>query len=77
MDVNDAEKFVNVWCIWERGRSDGIDQTIAIVEKLLCCNPTTAQQRETLLWLYDSLLETKGCRSGLKSRSRKSGGRRK
>jgi hypothetical protein len=57
MDINDAEKFVYAWGMWERGRSDGIAQAVEIVEKLVCREGMTAQQRDVLCSLYDSLLK--------------------
>ena len=61
MDINDAEKFVNVWGMWERGRSNAMAESIEMVEKFLCRDGQTAQQREALLALYDSLIEAKIC----------------
>jgi hypothetical protein len=45
--------------MWERGRSDAMAKTIEMVEKFLCRDGVTAQQREALLALYDSLIEAK------------------
>jgi len=59
MDINDAEKFVYAWGMSERGRSDAMAKTIEMVEKFLCRDGVTAQQREALLALYDSLIEAK------------------
>jgi hypothetical protein len=59
MDINDAEKFVYAWGMWEGGRSDAMAKTIEMVEKFLCRDGVTAQQREALLALYDSLIEAK------------------
>jgi hypothetical protein len=55
----DAERFVFAWGFYERGRLGGLGQAIEMVEKLLCRGGVTAEQREVLLGLYDSLLETK------------------
>jgi hypothetical protein len=63
MDINDAEKFVYAWGMWERGRSDGIALAIQMVEKLLCGEGTTEGQREILVGLYNSLREAKNHRS--------------
>ena len=59
MDINDAEKFVYALGMWERGRSDAMAKTIEMVEKCLCRDGVTTQQREALLALYDSLIEAK------------------
>ena len=59
MDINDAGKFGYAWGIWERGRSDGIAQAIEMVDRLLCREEMTTQQRQVLRSLYDSLLKTK------------------
>lgn len=59
MGIKDAEKFVQEWGIWERGRLDGIAQAIEMVEMLLVHEGRTAQQREVLLKLYDSLVQAK------------------
>jgi hypothetical protein len=59
MDICDAETFVFGWGFYERGRSGGLGEAIEMVEKLLCRGGVTAEQREVLLELYDSLLETK------------------
>ena len=59
MDINDAEKFVYAWGMWERGRSDAMAKSIEMVEKFLCRDGVTAQQREALLALYDSFIEAK------------------
>jgi hypothetical protein len=59
MDINDAEKFVYAWGMWERGRSDGTAKAIEMVEEFLCRDGVTAQQREALVWLYDSLIKAK------------------
>ncbi len=54
--IRDADKFVYAWGMWERGRSDGITLATEMVEKFLCDDVRSAQQREVLLALYDSLL---------------------
>ena len=59
MDINDAEKFVYAWGVWERERSDVMAKSIEMVEKFLCGDGVTARQREALLALYDSLIEAK------------------
>ncbi len=63
MDINDAEKLIYAWGMWERGRSDGIALAIEMVERLLGGEGTTAGQREILVRFYDSLWETKNQRS--------------
>jgi hypothetical protein len=56
--INDGEKFIRAWGIWERGRSHGIAEAIELVDKFLCGGGGLAEeQREILLRLYDSLLE--------------------
>jgi hypothetical protein len=59
MDINDAEKFVYARGMWERGCSDAMAKSIEMVEKFLCRDGVTAQQREALLALYHSLIEAK------------------
>ncbi|WP_077081023.1 hypothetical protein [Mycobacterium numidiamassiliense] len=57
MEINDAEKFVRSWGIWERGRSHGVAEAVETVDKFLSGGGLTAGQREILLRVYDSLLE--------------------
>lgn len=45
MDINDAEKFVYAWGMWERGRSDGIALAIQMVERRLCGEGMVEGQR--------------------------------
>jgi hypothetical protein len=59
MNIDDAESFVYAWGLWERGRAEGIEHAIEMVENRLCREGTNAQQREVLIDLYDSLRETK------------------
>jgi hypothetical protein len=59
MDINDAEKFDYAWGMWARGRSDGMAQAVEMIEKFLCREGMTAQQRDVLGSLYDSLLKVK------------------
>ena len=49
MDINDVDKFVYSWGMWERGLSDAMAKSIEMVEKFLCRDDVTAQQREALL----------------------------
>jgi hypothetical protein len=62
MDLNDAEKMIYAWGMWERGRSDGIALAIEKVERLLCQEEMNGQQRKVLLGLYDSFLDAKAYR---------------
>jgi len=62
MDLNEAEKMIYAWGMWERGRSDGIALAIEKVENLLCQRDVSGQQRTVLLGLYDSFLEAKAYR---------------
>ena len=57
MEINDAEKFVRAWGIWERGRAHGVAEAIETVDKFLCGGGLVEEQREVLLRLYDSLVE--------------------
>ena len=59
LDICDAERFGFAWGFYERRCLGGLGQAIEMVEKLLCRGGVTAEQREVLLGLYDSLLETK------------------
>ena len=61
MDINDVDKFVYSWGMWERGLSDAMAKSIEMVEKFLCRDDVTAPQREALLSLHDSLIEAKIC----------------
>ena len=47
MDLNEAEKMIYAWGMWERGRSDGIALAIEKVENLLCQQDVSGQQRTT------------------------------
>lgn len=62
MEFNDAEKMIYAWGMWERGRSDGIALAIEKVERLLCQEEMSGQQRKILLGLYDSFLDAKAYR---------------
>lgn len=57
MEIDDAEKFIREWGIWEQGRSHGVADAVETVDKLLCGGGLTEGQREILLRLSDSLLE--------------------
>jgi hypothetical protein len=46
MDINDAEKFVNAWAC---GNEAAMAESIEMVEKFLCRDGVTAQQREAVL----------------------------
>lgn len=56
--IYNAEKFVRAWGIWEQGRSRGVAEAVETVDKFLCAGGLTEEQREILLRLYDSLLES-------------------
>jgi hypothetical protein len=59
VEINEAEGFVYGWRMWERGRLDGIELAIEIVEKSLRRSDTSPENREVLMRLYDALQEAK------------------
>lgn len=64
MNIEEAEKFVYGWMMWDRGFSDGIAHATKLVEALLCHKGTCEPQRGVLLGLYESLLSTSSNRLG-------------
>ena len=53
--IGRAEKFVYGWDMWERGRSAGVGHVIDKIDSLLRRDVMTAEQREVLVALRDSL----------------------
>jgi hypothetical protein len=56
-DISQAEKLVYGWDMWERGRSAGVGHVIDKIDALLRREVITAEQREVLVVLRDSLRE--------------------
>jgi len=54
-DISQAEKFVYGWDMWERGRSAGVGHVIDKIDALLRREVITAEQRDVLVVLRDSL----------------------
>jgi hypothetical protein len=56
-DISQAERFVYGWDMWERGRSAGVGHVIDKIDALIRRDVITAEQREVLVVLRDSLHE--------------------
>jgi hypothetical protein len=59
MGFRDAERFIHLWCLFERGFEEGMETAIRMVEDPLCGYRTNEQQREVLMALSDSLRKAK------------------
>ncbi|OBA74545.1 hypothetical protein A5641_27600 [Mycobacterium sp. 1554424.7] len=55
----DVERFIHLWCLYERGFSEGMSAAIGAVEELLRDEHISNQDRVILLALSDSLHKVK------------------
>ncbi|BBY23669.1 hypothetical protein MSTO_38740 [Mycobacterium stomatepiae] len=62
MGFRDAERFIHLWCLFERGFAEGMEAAIRQAEESVRCEDTNDQQRDVLLRLCDSLRKARRTR---------------